>query len=88
VRAAINRQCSLHLKNSGRNSCTWKDSVVEEVRAIRNAYAKQFNSHLEAVYRDLKEQEVKSGWEVVSLPPKRIEPEKRVKPTSESEERP
>ncbi|MGE0825623.1 MAG: hypothetical protein AB7G75_02830 [Candidatus Binatia bacterium] len=64
----------------------WKDPVVEEVRAIRDAYAKQFNYNLEAIYRDLKEQENKSGWEVVSLPPKRIEPEKRTKTTPESED--
>jgi hypothetical protein len=64
----------------------WKDPIVEEIRAIRDAYAKQFDYNLEAIYRDLKEQEVRSGWEVVSLPPKRIEPEKRAKPTSESEE--
>jgi hypothetical protein len=64
----------------------WKDPVVEEVRAIRDAYAKQFNYNLEAIYRDLKEQEAKSGWEVVSFPPKRIEPEKRTRPASESEE--
>jgi hypothetical protein len=64
----------------------WKDPVVEEVRAIRDAYAKQFNYNLEAIYRDLKEQEARSGWEVVALPPKYIEPEKRVQTISESEE--
>jgi hypothetical protein len=69
-----------------RNSRMWKDPVVEEVRAIRDAYAKRFNYNLEAIYRDLKEQEAKSGWEVVSLPPKRIEPEERAKPAPESEE--
>ena len=63
----------------------WKDPVVEEVRTIRDAYAKQFNYNLEAIYRDLKEQEAKSGWEVVSLPPNRIEPEERAKPAPESE---
>ena len=50
----------------------WQDPVVEEVRAIRDAYAKQFDYDLEAIYRDLKEQEAKSGWKVVSLQPKRI----------------
>lgn len=52
------------------------DPVVEEVRAIRDAYVKQYNYNLEAIYRDLKEQEGKSGWEVISLPPKRIESQK------------
>ncbi|HEV8718966.1 MAG TPA: hypothetical protein VGX03_39870 [Candidatus Binatia bacterium] len=53
----------------------WQDPVVEEVRAIRDAYTKQFNYNLEAIYNDLKEQEAQSGWEVVSLPPKRLAPE-------------
>ena len=61
----------------------WKDPIVEEVRAIRDAYAKQLNYDLEAIYRDLKEQEAESGWEVVSLPPKRIESKKGAKPESE-----
>jgi uncharacterized protein (DUF58 family) len=64
----------------------WQDPVVEEVRAIRDAYAKQFNYNLEAMYRDLKEQEAKSGWEVISFPPKRIEPEKRAQTIMESED--
>ena len=64
----------------------WKNPIVEEIRAIRDAYAKQFNYDLEAIYRDLKEQETRSGREVVSLPPQRIESEKRTKPTPESEE--
>jgi hypothetical protein len=34
-----------------------RDPLVEEVRAIREAYAKQFNYDLEAICRDLKEQE-------------------------------
>jgi hypothetical protein len=64
----------------------WKDPSVEEVRAIRDAYAKQCNSNREAIYRDLKEQEARSGWGVVSLPPKRIEPGKRANPALESGE--
>ena len=54
----------------------WKDPIVEEVRAIRDAYAKQFSYNVEAIYRDLKEQEANNRWEVVSLPPKCIEPKK------------
>lgn len=64
----------------------WQDPVVEEVRAIRDAYAKQFNYDLGAIYRDLKEQEVKSGREVVSFPPKRIEPEKRTSSMTDTED--
>ena len=47
-----------------------RDSVVDEVRAIRDAYAKQFNYDIEAICRDLKDKEAKSGRELVSLPPK------------------
>jgi len=64
----------------------WKDPILEEVRAIRDAYAKQFNYNVEAIYRDLTEQEANNGWEVVSLPPKCIEPEKRAKLDPESED--
>lgn len=61
----------------------WSDPIVEEVRAIRDAYAKQFNYDLEAIYRDLKEQETRSGREVVSLPPKRVALEGKAEPTQE-----
>ena len=63
----------------------WHDPIVEEVRAIRDAYAKQFNYDLEAIYRDLKEQEARSGREVVSLPPKRVAPSGKAEPTREEE---
>jgi hypothetical protein len=61
----------------------WHDPIVEEVRAIRDAYAKQFNYDLEAIYRDLKEQEARSGRVVVSLPPKRVAPEGKAEPPQE-----
>jgi hypothetical protein len=51
-----------------------KDSVVEEVRAIRDAYARQFDYDIEAICRDLRAHEATCGHEVVSLPPKRIPP--------------
>ncbi len=49
-----------------------KDPIVDEVRQIRDAYAKQFNYDLDAIYEDLKEQEKQSDLTYVSLPPKRI----------------
>ena len=51
----------------------WRDSIVEEVRQAREAYAKRFNYDIQAIYRDLKEQETKSGRKTVSLPPRRTE---------------
>jgi hypothetical protein len=50
-----------------------RDPLVAEVRAIREAYAKKFNYDLEAICRDLKEQEKKSNRTTVSLPPRRVE---------------
>lgn len=52
----------------------WKDPVVEEVRAVRDEYARRFNYDVTAICRDLREQEAQCGHEVVALPPKRIEP--------------
>ena len=48
--------------------------MVEEVRAIRDEYARRFNYDIDAICRDLREREAHSGHEVVSLPPKRIAP--------------
>ena len=45
---------------------TWSDPIVDEVRRARDAYAARFNYDLGAVYRDLKEQENRSGRKVVS----------------------
>ena len=49
----------------------WKDPVVEEIRAVRDEYARQFNYNIEAICRDLREQEARGDREVVALPPKR-----------------
>jgi hypothetical protein len=50
------------------------DNIVAEVRRAREAYAKQFNFDVQAMWRDLKARQHKSGRKVVSLIPKRIEP--------------
>ncbi len=47
------------------------DSLVDEIRAVREAYAARFNYDIDAIYRDIKEQERKSGRTYVSLTPKR-----------------
>jgi len=49
---------------------TWQDPIVEEVRAIRKAYAAQFAYDLEAICRNLKAQERQHGWQTVSFPPR------------------
>lgn len=53
------------------------DPIVEEVRKIRDAYAKSFYD-LDAICRDLQEKQRLSKRRVVSLPPKR--PRKGRKP--------
>jgi hypothetical protein len=60
------------------------DSVVREVREIREAYAKQFGYDLEAIHRDLKAQEKASGRKVVSFPPRRPKPRGRMRPREQS----
>jgi len=45
---------------------SWSDPIVEEVRRAREAYAARFKNDLRAIFRDLKEQEKRSGRKVVS----------------------
>ena len=58
------------------------DSVVQEVREIRDAYARQFGYDLDAIHRDLKAQEQASGRQVVSFPPRRPKPLGHTSPRS------
>lgn len=51
----------------------WKDPIVEEIRNVREAHAKQFGYDLKAIVRDLKKHERQGNREVVSFPPKRLE---------------
>ena len=48
-----------------------QDDVMAELRAAREAYAKQFNYDLRAMYEDLKRKQEQGGQSVVTLPPKR-----------------
>ncbi len=50
----------------------YEDAIVEEVRRIRDEYARRSGYDLEAIARDLKEKEATSGRKYVSLPPKRL----------------
>ena len=62
---------------------TWSDPIVDKVRRARDAYAARFNYDLRAIYRDLKEQEKRSGRKVVSYAESStgIEPNKASQPT-------
>lgn len=48
-----------------------KDPIVEQVRRVRQRHAAKFQYDLDAICRDLKQQERKSGRKVVSLPPRK-----------------
>ena len=50
------------------------DDILREVRAVREAYAKQFGYDLQAIHRDLKALEQANAPRVVSLPPRRPKP--------------
>jgi hypothetical protein len=51
------------------------DPIVDEVRRVRDAHAAHFHYDLDAIFRDIKEQEKKSGRKFVSFPPRKVEPE-------------
>jgi hypothetical protein len=50
------------------------DPIVDEVRRVRDAHAARFHYDLDAIFRDIKEQEQKSGRTFVSLTPPGVEP--------------
>lgn len=50
------------------------DPIVDEVRRVRDAHAAKFNYDLDAIFRDIKEQEKSSGLKYVSYRPRLAEP--------------
>ena len=49
-----------------------RDPIVEEVRAIRAAFAKQYDYDLDAIVRVLQKASAERGLQLVSLPPKPV----------------
>jgi len=49
-----------------------RDAIVEEVRAIREAFAKEHGYNVKAIVRALQKAEAERGRRVVSLQPKRL----------------
>jgi hypothetical protein len=45
------------------------DPIVDEIRRVRDAHAARFHYDLDAIFRDIKEQEKQSGRTFVSLAP-------------------
>ena len=52
-----------------------RDPIVEEVRAIRDAFAKRYNYDIDAIVRALQQASTDGGRQVVSLPSKRFREE-------------
>ena len=57
------------------------DPIVDEVRRIRDAHAAKFNYDPKAIFRDIKEQEKRSGRKYVSFADDRIAPNQALQPT-------
>jgi hypothetical protein len=49
-----------------------RDRIVEEVRAIRAALAKEHGYDLKAYVRSLERDQARSGRKLVTLPPRRL----------------
>jgi hypothetical protein len=56
------------------------DPIVDEVRKVRDAHAARFNYDLDAIVRDIKEQEKKSERTFVSLVPEQPGPIQALQP--------
>ncbi len=56
------------------------DPIVDEVRRIRDAHAAKFNYDPKAIFRDIKEQEKRSGRKYVSFVEDKIEGKGEVEP--------
>ena len=44
---------------------TWKDPIVEEVRTVREAYAKRFDYDVKAICRDLRRRQDEDERDIV-----------------------
>jgi len=56
------------------------DPILDEIRRIRDAHAARFNYDLDAIFKDIKEQEKKCGYKFVlgaarqAMPPQELPP--------------
>lgn len=53
----------------GKRTMKWKDEIVEEVRAAREAYAARFGCDLKRMFEDLKAEEAKNPARRASFEP-------------------
>jgi hypothetical protein len=54
-----------------------QDPIIEEIRAIRDEFAKEHGYDVKAIVAALQREEAESGLQVISLPPKRIADKRR-----------
>jgi hypothetical protein len=57
------------------------DPIVDEVRRVRDAHAARFNYDLDAIFRDIKEKEKKSGHKFVAGVARPAAPNQALQPT-------
>ena len=56
-----------------------KDPIVDEVRAVRDEFAKRHNYDVDAIVRGLQEASERAGREMVTLPPRKVGEDSRGK---------
>ncbi|OFW30640.1 MAG: hypothetical protein A3J28_18705 [Acidobacteria bacterium RIFCSPLOWO2_12_FULL_60_22] len=57
----------------------FRDPIVEEVRAIREAFAKEHGYDIKSIVQALQQEEARSGRRVLSLQPKRMKKQRERK---------
>lgn len=70
----------LHTRGVDGGLIMWHDPIVDEVREIRDAYAKRFGYDLEAIARDLREKEEHQERPLIDPSPRKIDPETTRRP--------
>lgn len=61
---------------------TWTDPIVDEVRRVREEYARQFNFDIAALVQDIQARQAASGRTYVDLSGSRRKQEERSQPDS------
>ena len=56
------------------------DPIVDEVRRLRDEHAARFDYDLDAIFKDIKAQEKKSGRVFTTFQPGRLEPNPKPRP--------
>jgi hypothetical protein len=49
-----------------------RDTIIDELRAVRDAFAKEHGYDVKAIVAALQREEAESGQQFVSLPPRRL----------------